>query len=250
MNFVSDLAIHYKKQLEEAGYKTDLSEKKEEDVISIFLNTVRRQIVTKPRNLHISKEITCPAIHQCGYDFFCNRVEKGLPLYLHQSKNIFEPGYNDPLFNDWYIHHFHLGTELEDNGMFKRTTAILFAIVLDGDFYCLSILDHHKSFSKKELVNIAYRNWPELFESTKLNGILPSEFPKTDEDIYALRKANVGSCITMEDGSVHAGLGWGSMSNGLSMQVLRETIRIKRNCIWLQDWVKANIKYLILESGR
>ena len=100
------------------------------------------------------------------------------------------------------------------------------------------------------MVDIAYRNWPQIFESTTLKSTLPSTIPMTDAEIKKYRKINVGYSLTMADGTVNMGLGMGSMSNGFSFRAQMEYIKIRRACIHLQEYTENNHAILRIEAER
>lgn len=237
MRYFSDLAEYFKIELLKAGYK--FKAKDDREITTAFLNAYRKQIPAAPRRVHIADSLRCPLEAQRAFKSICKKSKIGKSLRPYQSDKIINANRQDGLFNDWLIHHFHLGIQ-NAQGEVKRSDYLLFAIIMGADMYCIDILPHadKKAWYRKELVDTAYRNWPEIFQQTKLNGILPSKEPMLNSDIEDWRKVNVGYALTMHDGTVHMGLGMGTMSSGDSMQVMREVIRLKWLCSELEKRVE------------
>ena len=249
MDYFADYAAECREQLDAAKLRFDSST--DSKVVECFLNCLIRQIPPKPRHIMKADTFRWPPEVRGALNSFTRKSQKGQSLKPFLSNRIQDAHYNDQLFNDWLIHHFHLGRELP-NGEIERADYLLYAIVVGNAILCIDIISHSDkdSWYRKEMVDIAYRNWPEIFESTNLNTMLPSTTPMTDAEIKRYRKLNVGYSLTMADGTVNMGLGMGSMSNGFSMRAHMELMRVRRACTHLQEYTAANLPMFIRESEK
>jgi hypothetical protein len=249
MDYFADYAAECKDQLIAA--KFSFSESNDSKIAEAFLNSFIRQIPLAPRKIIIADGFQCPVQVRRELNAFCQKAMKGQSLKPYLSSRINDANYNDILFNDWRIHHFHLGKEAQ-TGFIERADFLLFAIVLNDAILCIDIIPHsdRDAWYKKEMVDIAYKNWPQIFESTNLKGILPSTTPMTNAEIKKYRRINVGYSLTMADGTVNMGLGMGSMSNGFSLRAQMELMRIRRTCTHLQEYTKNNYDFFIAEANK
>lgn len=128
-----------------------------------------------------------------------NKIENGVDLTPYLSKNSIILNNDekfDYLFNDWGILHLHLGEDFEakNSKFIKRTGPLLFIIPYFDRVYLLSVFNHHDNvWSKKNLVQKVYDNWPELFY--KSNHIVGLETEFSDDERQLLRKAGINSPI-------------------------------------------------------
>lgn len=140
----------------------------------------------------------------------------------------------DLLWADWDIHHFHLtDTGIASGEYFSgRSDWLLFARVFQDAVCCIDVRHHPKGsgFADDELLAIAVRNWPAIFEPYRLKdvlGLARSE-PYTKEDIHALRGGGV-SALYEVDGAVYAPPGGGITSASTPTRVTLAANDIRRN---------------------
>jgi hypothetical protein len=137
------------------------------------------------------------------------------------------------MLNDYGIQHFHLGTVSDPKhpNLIKGTKELLFAVVKDNDFYALGIFDH-KAWSKQALLEIIKANWPQLIKPYELAGntLKPIGLSRnyTDDEVATLRKHGINTLTQGADGSIRAGLGGGLTTDGGSLSVTRELIKIEK----------------------
>lgn len=247
MDFHSDLAQLARERLLTAGYQIDLSEKPETTIMK-FLNVAKHRIAPKPRNVLISKEFSCPPALQAGVDEVLRKAARGDDLSPHQSSGYFDPDFNDPLLNDWDIHHFHLETRPHPrNGqLVRRTGSLLFARVADEVLYCINVFDH-QSFAWQRMLGILHRNWPESIARFRANGIAGETL--TDSNILTLRRSNCNTILAVEDGTAYFSPSGGCSSSRTSIIVMRECARARAYCRnmekvvsnWLWDYVRQSV---------
>jgi len=150
-----------------------------------------------------SKEARLPVILQNGLSMFRSKVETGDDINPFQSKGLYandvssekRQGRTDLLFADWSIHHFHLtdvpvqpGTTVSD-----RSDFLLFGVVFSDAVLAIDAREHPKGagFADRELLEIAIRNWPALFQQYGLPGALALAQSYSNEELHQLRKAGV-----------------------------------------------------------
>ncbi len=99
-------------------------------------------------------------------------IKNGESVISRMSRSQSKKDFIDNMFNNWQISHLHLSCEKhpKHQGLKASTKNLLFFHILiqpnlsRADFFLLDILPH-ESISKpnKKLVEISYRNWPEVF---------------------------------------------------------------------------------------
>lgn len=109
----------------------------------------------------------------------------------------------DGLMAEWGIHHFHLSTVLESDGFVRRTDDLLLVALRNEDAYFIDIYPHEsRTWTDRDVIRIAVRNWPEAQIVSPLKGGLTIEHAYTDEEYRNLR--NAGVTVLMEiDGVVY-----------------------------------------------
>ncbi len=169
-------------KISEAGYPVDENESLER-VSYKFFNIDRRRIIPLPRTVYESKNISCEAEHQAGYNALKQKLVNGEDVTPHLSKTILSEDYEDGMLNDWGIHHFHLGEVVED-GFVERTGPLLFVRVVESEVYCISILAHG-AWTEQGLIKTLHDEWPESIDDYLLKGILDLSFHPTNEDVVS-----------------------------------------------------------------
>lgn len=226
-----------------AGYQFDTSQNVEDITYQLY-STQRREITVSPRKIYKSNAFRCPTSLKKSLSIFESDLENGRNVNCYLSRNMKNLDYNDFLLNDWGIHHFHLSTEIDQDGFKKRSGLLLFAKVTHSAIYFINMLSHG-NWTKKNIVNILNENWPDLINKNKLKGIT-SMTNKIDESIHEkLRKAGITTITELEDGTHIMEMGGGYASDGSSADA-----RIKANNILsllkkIENNVKEDINYFI-----
>ena len=226
----------------DAGYEVDLTE----DIAKLgvrFFNVLSRTIDQSSRNVHESREFSCPIEHDAGYSALKVKIKAGNDVTPNLSTRLLDGNFQDRLLWDWGIHHFHLGQVLDPEVFVARTGPLLFAYVTDTDFYSIQVLDH-SSFTNQELMRILHRNWPELIESKRLKGILGLTQTLSDEDVKTLRSAGVQTPMQVESGVVYAPLGGGYSTAGTSIKNQMQYSHWVKTVRNIEMWVKENVEEL------
>ena len=238
VDFINDWKDMISEEMIMAGYQFPNSISVRELTIKYY-NILNRRVDSIPRQVVKSDVFACPTDCEPGLVNLLKKFEMGEDITPHLSKKIKEIEYDDPLLNDWSIHHFHLGALSSGSEFVSRTEPLLFARITSDSIYCINVYSHG-AWSKQEIVEIIHRNWPETIEQFRAKNVVGLEYKPTDEDIDKFRKAGIVTMIQVPDGSVYAPLGGGYMTDGSSTSVIMQTNRMLRTLEHLQ-------KYLIEE---
>ncbi len=222
-----------------------------EDVLRRYLNVSRRLPPCGPWRVYWSEELKQKTLDQKtreGIAALEREAQEGESLWPRLHDKIVHPDYLDLLLNDWAIHHFHLGAELQGNGFVKRTDNVAFAIlqVPEHNMYLLDVETHNLGFVKQELLHIIENNWPHLLDPVTIQGMdgVPSI---SNEAISRLRRGGVNVVITTLTGRVIAPLGGGlttaktSVRDQISLDWARKKLR------QLEESIQAQAEQLIKE---
>jgi len=256
--FVLNLLPNHRNELQSESWKS---------VLLVHDNWVTRLISTQPRKVIYSEELLKNPLltdFQAEILNLQKKIENGENLKPYLSKGVDRSSTvpnptsstpdKDGLLNHWFIHHFHLGSKLDNDGFITRTKELLFVKVFSDVICFIDILDH-KSFSSTDLLRIVKKNWPhtiEEFRMSLLEGQPQSHW--SDEEIMGLRRMG-GSPLTVIDGSVYA---FGITTSGHSLDSMERVryfhqmlLRIKdkieekkldfRDAIFTQTGVKLDV---------
>lgn len=252
-DFYADWIEILRQHLLAAGYAVPLGDKPESVCIRYF-NLGRRLLPARPREVHEADTLSRPPVHAPALQVIREKIELGVSLTPHLSRRLTNPDYNDPLLNDWGIHHLHLNNLLQPDGFTDRTGSLLFARFTDEAAYLIAILDH-QSWTKQAMLETILRNWPELLERDRLKGFA-SRRPGsglTDAEISTLRSKNAMGFVTLSNDLIYAPMGGGYTSSGLNVQVFRSVDIYTTATRAAQEWVMGNIvelRQLASEQGR
>ncbi|MCM3271139.1 hypothetical protein [Paenibacillus elgii] len=205
MNFFQDWTYYLRVQLESFGFQS-VETLSEHDINFCYFNWMNRMVSSTPRQIHISKEFTCPADLKAGLEMVKNKISRGEQIWPHLSRQLKTIDFNDSLLNHWGIQHLHLGTSKLPNGYMRGTKLVLFVRFDETNAYFINIYDHH-SFSKIELIKILHRNWPETIEEFRVNGEITSKL--SDSDVHSSRQKGSLTIVEVEEGISYLPIGSG-----------------------------------------
>lgn len=190
-----------------------------------YFTIYSRRIENKKRKVVKSKEFTCPADLLSGLQFLESKISNGEDLNPHQSRTIIKSDYQEKLFFDWGIVHFHLGTEFEESRpLIKGTKYVVFAIVTDEIIYFINTYDHGH-WEEVDVLNIVVSNWPELLAGCMVDG--ESEIEIGDQEVKDFRKVGLNTAIKLVDGNSYLGRGGGYTASGNSNQAMIDFLGFK-----------------------
>ena len=132
---------------------------------------------------------------------------------------------HDKMLFAFGVHRIHLG-----RGEKVHDDPLLFAFVTRECLYAINIYQH-RQWTQKGIVEIIYRNWPDIIEQYKIKGAIGLSHDVTDEERNVLRKKNVNAAIQLSNGTIYLSLGGGVASSGNGIE---SAIRIDVQHKWLK----------------
>lgn len=184
-------------------------------VYLLFANA-RRRIEARPYRVDEANDLVCPAHLAAGYAELKSELERGIDVIGRLSRTTKDDAaYEDMMFNDWGVQHFHLGIR-DLQGNVPRTDPILFAVVRDDVVHCIGFFEHRaRAWAKIQVLESLQRNWPYLMEHARYKGGMASQ-NYSDEERARLRKlgGNVSNTI---NGVVYGAVGGGYTAAKTSM---------------------------------
>jgi len=234
-----DWITQLKSELSAYGYDTNQMQMSEV-VAHTYLNLIKRLIKPVPRIVLKAQNFSCPPDLITGLTEIERKITCGEDLSSHLSRLLRKPTYNDPLLNDWGIHHIHLGATTDSDGFVKRTGSVLFVRFDNTNAYLIDVLSHG-SWSQQRLVKELHDNWPDSIKHFRLNGVLGQATTFTDKDVAALRKANVNTVVDLGGGVIYAPIGGGFSTSGISTEVVIRSDRCTMQLHKMQETIIDNI---------
>ncbi|WP_420722490.1 hypothetical protein [Hwanghaeella sp. LZ110] len=222
--------------LSDAGYSIDGLDPS--SLILAYYSVLHRSIEARPRKV-LRAAYETPKHLLEGEKILLQKVEEGEPLRPNQSRKLEKRLYDDAMFNDWGVHHFHLGTvpDTKNSRIVRGTEEILFATVTENDFYAIGIFGHD-SWTEESVLNIVHENWPELLESFVVREII---FPESNshEGSNLPRQAGVNAVSKRYDGTIHMSPGGGVTCSGHSERILDSLMKLDRDFRHIEKNVPA-----------
>ena len=258
-NFKSDLVEAIKTSFDGLGIRFDPGISDTSRLAAQYFYVRFRLISSKPRFVHFSKalEAQLPTMDS-KWTALVNNIkdhfQAGWDVSKFLSKKMFDATFNDGLWNDYGIHHFHLTRELGKNGRSARgSEMLLFAIVKESDAYFIDIAPHPDGESledcgwvRQDLLTITNSNWPELCEHHIARGFTGSVL--TDAQKKELRRKNVNVAHQVGDKAIFP-MGGGSTSAGtnslcqfLGDKLLWEIENLQSYCATQPSEIRAALK--------
>jgi hypothetical protein len=207
-----------------------------------------RELPAQPRTVVKSRELAqqvLTADHQAGLDAIVEDAEAGRSLVPYFSKMWKQLDLRDPLFDDWYVRHLHLGGRtIESKGFVKRTGPVLFAYINNDTLYMIDVMEHDTTkeptaFAKKRIVQILHDNWPDVIKHGKTTGFTHLS-PNDDESRRLLsrnRKGfNASLGVEVADGTVYSLISGGRLFLSMTSNALL------RYACQLEESVKSEFK--------
>lgn len=141
----------------------------------------------------------------------------GMDLNPRMSRSHKDVECHDNLFNDWGIHHLHLGARSSSVGSLAASTKALLLIVVKSDaVYFLDKLNHPvSSIADAGVLEIVHKNWPALIAHARAGLPAPYQGRRSAEKHAELRKMGVQMVTTMSDGTRYFCPGGGSVMSGV-----------------------------------
>jgi hypothetical protein len=158
-----------------------------------------RQIPHRPRRVIESSEC---ARHRSAYPAI-NRIANELrmggdltPWLSDRIRRVKADPKADLMFNDWQVHHFHLGGLFVGKDKVKRSGRLLFAYITSDKAVLLDV-QPHGSWTMQSLFRILLQTGPQDMELHETHGILAGRNYTADE-AYKLREVGISTPFQLE----------------------------------------------------
>jgi hypothetical protein len=201
----------------------------------LYFNLLWRTIQPAPRSVRMSETLRRKLAGssesvRIAVRAIADRSARGESLRLFQSKGVAEATRHDDLFNDWRIHHLHVGplheprtlrrarsrTEPRKGYFIGRSDELLFVCVDDDALYMIDLLKHG-SWADRVLFDTMYREWPHIVERHFARGIVG--YDVTNKQRAAARKNGLNLLTTVGE-RAYFPPGGGSSTSRMSIRVV------------------------------
>lgn len=215
INLYGDIADSIRRGMASEGYDIESIKGDDEATIRSYARLDRRIIAPRPRQV-LKASTFDSSNHEVGLANLETAVRNGENLSPYMSRTIADVSYRDSMLDHWGIHHFHLGTELEEGGkLVRRTGDVLLSRVDDSHAYFIKVVPHGRNvpapWYQKELIEIVHKNWPESIKHALAAGVTGLSPRLNDQEVAELRrKSNIVLFLEMSDGTVYMPPGVGN----------------------------------------
>jgi hypothetical protein len=225
--------------------------------VAAWQRVFHRRVSVRPRKVQYSPELIARALSgelQQQLQVIRAELERGSDLTHRLTRQFYRTRFNDFLFNNFGIQHFHLGPP----GTAKDTTGrhfmagggpeVVFAVVADAEAYLIDVADHcvfESAAGTKRLLQIVLRSRPDFLESRILFDVVGADLEF--EDAFRLAKGSFATCFEL-DGTVL--LTGGTVMDGkfidgrrapsTSVQVIRMTDYVLNSIVWLTEHITSH----------
>mgnify|MGYP000882039825 CR=1 FL=1 len=246
MDFVKDWQEEILKYIKKEGIQIP-NDIRTDSLIIKYFTFLRKKGTGQPYHIHKSKEFKCPFELKYGLNQIIYILEYGGDISPYLSKQVDELE-NDGMFNDWGVLHLHLGKEMEKNNKYvKRTGPLLFVYFKENNAYLINIYKHG-DWTKKEVLQIMYDNWPEVINPFIMKGVQGLEQEMSEKEHYRLRQSGGTTIIELKDKDGEAVIlappGMGISTSGDAMIDVRDYLFYKREIKHLEETIKNNIIHI------
>ena len=236
-DFVADW-IELLKEILTVQWGYDISGVSNEDLPLVYFNAEQRRIEPKRRVVNLADRFKCPRDLVAGWQKLRVKIENGQDVSQHLSKLINRLYAKDSLLNDWGVHHFHLGENLEGD-FIERTGPLLFALVTEYSFYAVNIYQHGE-WAQDDVIESIHRNWPDVIARFKINAVNLAE-NVSERDRLTLRNKNANVLVKVADGTIYAPIGGVVVGSGFNIQSVMQMDRQKDFLNKLQEQLESRL---------
>lgn len=188
-------------------------------------------IDSKPRKVIFSKNFKVPVHLQAGLKALVLKLQNGENVNPHLNKSSVDPNQQDGMLNDFGIHHFHLGANLE-GGFMERTGEVAFVLITQDTAFFIDAPLHGPGtdplvWNRQKHIQTIHDEQPQLLEVFKVHdSIKVNQY--TDEQRSKLRKLNINQFTQVNDGTCYISPGFGTVTSGDSSRSVREYLSISK----------------------
>lgn len=224
-----------------------------------YLNYLSKLISTKPRAVSQSSKFNIDDAYIDGFNNLKSDIVQGKDINPYLSKLINVAKKSDGMLDHFGCKHFHLGNELENNGVFvERTGPLAIGFVTNDEIFFIDVKTHTKDqddtlWYEQDVIEIIHQERPDLIERFKVTGFKDIS-PKFDtpEQIKAMRDINVNTHIVIDNTTAYAPMNLGNTLGGLGIQLTMNYINTKKAMAqaiysFLNDF-KNNVKNVTINN--
>lgn len=211
------------------------------DSIYLYQRYKCRIIDVRPRQVLEPQNFTIPSNYSTAYQAIVSDITDGKPLKKYQSRNLKKLDYDDDMLSHWNIQHFHLGEVLESDGFMKRSGDLLFIHFTKSKAHIVGIFSHG-DWCDLDIIEILHKNWPSQLNEYKTEN---TSQVLSEAEIKTLRKRNINSTITVQDGTEYISPGIGVTSNGVSISATMNSQRVIAMFENAFQAIKDNISHIL-----
>lgn len=197
IDFIGDWQKEILKYIKKKGIKIPNNINIDSLIIKYF-TYLRKKGSGQSYNIYKAKEFKCPNEFIQGLNQIIDILKHGgsiTPYLSKQAVNLEEDG----MFNDWGVLHLHLGKEMEKNNKYiERTGSLLFVYFKENAAYLINVYKHG-DWTKKEVLQTMYNNWPELIEPFILKEVTGLSAKLSEADYQEIRKSGGFTLIEIKD---------------------------------------------------
>lgn len=194
LNFVGDWQRKMLNDIKKEGLEIP-NDIRTESLIIKYFTYLRKKRIKQSYNVYKSKNFRYLPEFTRGLDQIINILKDGGDISPYLSKGVVDLE-DDPMFNDWGVLHLHLGEKMEKNTKYiKRTGPLLFVYFKERNAYLINIYNHG-DWTKKDVLQTMYNNWPELIEPFILKELSGLSTSYLETDHKKLRSS--GSFVLVE----------------------------------------------------
>ena len=201
-----------------------------EELLGLAINLRLKSVDVKPRSTHRSQVFNAKlagldaGLVQPAEEIIA-KAERGESLAGHLSRASLNASREDGLLIDWGLHHLHISNHRNNatDPFFARTGPVMFAMFTGDAAYFVDIYNHGPGFpetwTRAQLLEIVWREWPEVLEPFRMRGFAPGGRPIDDPALLAqLRTGGVYHPVAI-DGHLFAPPGGGVTTAGSSLTI-------------------------------
>jgi hypothetical protein len=181
------------------------------DLLLAYGTCQSRLIPARPRACHTSAQLLVSpkaTEHKAALDAIKAEIVAGDDLGPHLSKAAAPDQGLDRMVADFGVHHLHLSTTMEPDGVhFKRSKDLLFAAFRPDDAYLIGVYQHVTDWAREDILATIARNWPEAGIVAELPFVTGLTRQFTDPARLALQQNGVSVAMIEVDGKVFSTTG-------------------------------------------
>jgi len=226
------------KDILEDDWGYDVSNTSLEELPFVYFNAAKRRPIQTARVIEVSDVFQCPTSLLGGWERLKNLIQSGGDLTPNLSKLVNRLNNKDSMLNDWGVHHFHLGEDIEGD-FIERTGPLLFALLTNDQFFAINIFPHG-AWADKEVIEIIHRNWPEVVTKYRIQGVEAVTIT-TESERLTLRGRNVNSVVQVSDGTVYSPIGGGLTLSGHGIKSVLNTDRQRQLLEGLEQHLESKL---------